>query len=215
LPRARTGLFAPSRDWDALKRAYEAFEGDDLAPLAADNEIKLETLQGYARKKRWRRFGTPPPPPPPAAAKRKANGAKSKPVPKRKTKTRRKVLKRAAVPNAAGVPSDAVEWPSREELVRRIRRVIIRKLVQLELDMETEQPLSPADQERQSRLTGSLISNVEKLDGFAGADDSAGAAAGSGNPKSSRAVERVDDDADRLRREIAAKLERLRERLAR
>ena len=184
MPIRKAGLFAPSRDWDALKRAYEAHTGD-LADLAVANSIQPRTLRDYARKFGWVR---------PASAG-VATGAVARPKP-------------------AGAPTGAVRVTepteaSRAALVARLRGTIMFKLQQLEASMETSDGLSPADHERQSRALGTLVRNLEVVDDLGRCDGSAGGG------KPGHELETASHDEEQLRRELAARIQRLRERLAR
>lgn len=169
MTRLANGPFAPPRDWDALKRAYEQHTGP-LEQLAEANNIKLTTLQGYASKFKWAR---------PAGVMTTAGGI-------------------AAI---------------RSDIVLRLFAAVSRKLSQLEASMETTDPLSTADHERQSRTIGSLATNLEKVDDLSRADAGTGGQSAAGKP--AVAPETAGNDEDKLRRELAARIERLRERLAR
>jgi hypothetical protein len=184
LPRALTGPFAPSRDWDALQRAYEAYEGDDLEPLATANNIKLKTLQNYACEKHWRRHDAPPLPPPPP------------------------LLKVAtAAPDAGGdKPVTIVTQAALNSLLVRLFNVIAVKLHQLEIRMQENKPLSQADHEREMRMIGSLTKNAEKVHELSRPSEDTDA------PKSRAAAKADTAETERTRRELKARIQRLRER---
>lgn len=115
MPSPTTGRFAPSRDWDALKHAYEAHVGD-LGELAIANNIQLKTLQGYASRKNWVRAG--------AVSSTSANIA-------------------ADVESATAAETLIHQIRSaRSDLVLRLYRALNLKLEKLEMDMEASGPLS-------------------------------------------------------------------------
>jgi hypothetical protein len=184
VPRSPTGQFAP-RDWDALRRDYENHEGEDLGSLATANGITLRTLQGYVRDKEWTRRSAA------ATAVARHEGP-------RKT-TRRK-------PTAAFNLAAVASGKARTTMILRLYNAILRKLDQLENSMETDENPSGADHERQSRAIGSLINSVEKV------DELSRPSAGADAPKSRATAQAEAAEAERARRELKARIQRLRER---
>jgi hypothetical protein len=178
--RSPRGPFAPPRDWDALKRAYET-PGADPVAVAAANNITAKTLQDYARARGW------------SLAAAAAPSQPDQPV--------RPALADIVLPRGA--------------LTRRLRKTVAAKLEKLEMDIHEGGPLSPTDHERQSRAIGALAKAVEIADDNSHADTpaTAGRRAAAGRPAT--APETAGDDADKLRRELAARIKRLRERLTR
>ncbi len=91
---------------------------------------------------------------------------------------------------------------AREEVVGRLYRAILMKLEDLEVRMEQGQDLSAADSERETRELSTMVRSFEKVTGVA-AD-----IAKERKPKAgARAT--VTADAERMRVEIAERLERL------
>lgn len=94
------------------------------------------------------------------------------------------------------------EHVSREDVVARLYRAIVRKLTRLEKRMEGDGDVSPADSERETRELSSMVRSFEKITDV-GAD-----LAKERKPKG-RQRGRDANDAERMRVEIAQRLERL------
>ena len=97
---------------------------------------------------------------------------------------------------------------SQNSVIQRLYRTIDRKLAQLEAHMTTDDDLTIADHERETRALGQLIRNFEKVSGLE-ADQH-----GSKHKK----IRKSDDDTEvaavdpeRLRNELAERILRLRE----
>lgn len=184
MPSRNKGPIAPPRDWDALKRAYEA-PGAEPAEVATANDIALDSLKRYARDKDWIRSIALSPPP--------VGGQATGP------------------PVRVSIRAGA--------LTRRLRTTVILQLEKLEMDIQASPSLSPSDRERHSRAIGTLVKAAEIVDdnsraepGTAGSGRSA-ARAPTGKPAS--APDTAGNDEAKLRRELAARIKQLRERLAR
>ncbi len=188
LPSPTAGRFAPLRDWDALKRAYEAHVGD-LGELAIANNIQLKTLKGYAHEKNWIRADTTASAPDDtAAAVAKLTDSKT------------------LIRQIRG---------ARGNLVLRLYQAVITKLEKMEMDMEASGPLSAADHERHTRALATVIKSVENIDDLNGA---AAANAGTNRPGADKrrgTPETASNDEGKLRRELAARIRKLRQRLER
>jgi len=91
---------------------------------------------------------------------------------------------------------------TREEVVGRLYRAILRKLSNLEDRMDNEQPLSAAESERETRELSTMVRSFEKVTGVA---------AEIAKERKPKARESAGDsaDAERMRQEIAERLERL------
>ena len=95
---------------------------------------------------------------------------------------------------------------SRATLIKRLYRTIDRKLAQLEQRMEHDADISSADHERETRAIGQLIRNLEQIcDLEAAATEKAPSAA------AQQHASHEDDDAQRLRLELAERIVRLRD----
>lgn len=108
----------------------------------------------------------------------------------------------ATIPKRGGAAAGAL--PTRRTqrvLIGRLYRAISLKLEHMEMRMASGEPRSAQDEERESRALATLISNFEKVtEAVADLDRDKDAA---------RAASRVSTDAERMRREIAERLERL------
>lgn len=105
-------------------------------------------------------------------------------------------------PIAPVPPSDPIRV-AREALVRRLFRVMNKRLEKLEKRMQTEDDTSPDDIERDRREIDTMVRGLDKLT-EAAADRKRPPEAGSGKPTLLTSAE-----AERLRNEIAERLERL------
>jgi hypothetical protein len=92
-------------------------------------------------------------------------------------------------------------------LLGRLYRTIDRKLSQLEARLESDEDMTIADHERETRAIGQLIRNVEKIAELEQAP-------GTPRTRSDRAAETQaggDIDAEQIRRELAERILRFRE----
>ena len=182
------GYFAPPRDWAALKRAYENHLGP-LEPLAAANNIAAKTLRSYASAKKWTRLF------PDEAMQPVARGPAAE-MP---------VVSNPLIPASSQAPTVRV-------LGKRLIAAVALKLHKMETDMSASEPLSPIDHERHTRALGTMAKSLEKLNDIGREQQSGGR---SGTPKPAAAPEAAANDEDKLRRELAARIKRLREQLGR
>ncbi len=191
LTQRTNGPFAPPRDWDALRRAYEAYTGE-LVHLAAENNITEKTLRRYALDKKWVRCGPTKPVPPTSVTVDSAIAA----------------LECASDP-VLDVPFHFTA-EMRADLFRRVYALVLRKFEQLEFCMSSDDPIPTADHERETRIIGTLLRSVELADDVnraGGAAPSASNAAKSGTKPEDRRI-----DPEHLRHELAARIHKLRER---
>jgi hypothetical protein len=170
-----------------LGRFKRAYEapGTDPIRVVAAHNITAPTLRRYARDKDWVRSVVSPPPP--------AGG------------------------RATGSPTRVSIRPG--ALIRRLRTVVTLKLEHLEMDIPANPTLSPTDHERHSRAIGTLVKTAEIVDDTSRGDTgnaSTGRSPGrtpTGKPAS--APETAGNGEAKLRRELAARIKHLRERLNR
>lgn len=182
------GYFAPPRDWAALQRAYENHVGP-LEPLAAANKIAEKTLRNYASGKKWIRLF-------PEKGMAPADQEPAADIP---------VASNPLVPG--GLPA-----PTVRALGKRLVAAVALKLHKMETDMSASEPLSPIDHERHTRALGTMAKSLEKLNDIGREQQSGGR---SGTPRPAAAPEVAANDEDKLRRELAARIKRLREQLGR
>lgn len=106
-------------------------------------------------------------------------------------------------PLAAGGGDPA--WKARVTLEKRLYQVMIRKLAKLEERTESGQAVSPADNEREMREFGTMIRGFEKVKEIGAGDGNSGES-GIRSPLGAAV------DTERMRQEIADRLERLHRR---
>ena len=214
------GLFAPARDWAALQLAYETHTGN-LEDLATSNTISVKTLQGYARARNWVRLQTTPLAPVATklpASRQTSTRKVAQPRPKLKPKVKRKVSATAKpeapsrLPTVAPVAVEAIpiSRETRAQIIGRLYAAIFRKVEQLEICMSTKEAVPAADHERETRIIGTLLRNVELVDDVN--RPAAGDNASGDPPKSVGTAADRGIDQEHLRRELAARVKRLRER---
>jgi hypothetical protein len=109
-------------------------------------------------------------------------------------------------------PSKSASLAERRRIVRRLYAAIITKLAQLEDRMSSPETPTPADAERETRALASLIRSVERVHELE--TDLTRGAKLAGNPAGPDAAG-PNADAERKRRELAERIRRLGEQIAR
>jgi hypothetical protein len=92
-------------------------------------------------------------------------------------------------------------------LLVRLYRTIDRKLSQLEARLESDEDMTIADHERETRAIGQLIRNVEKIADL----EKAPRASGVNSDRAAETQAGGDIDAEQVRRELAERILRFRE----
>jgi hypothetical protein len=192
--------------WAAVRSAY-ADISVPLADIAARYGVTPLAVGARAKREDWpgrdERLRARP---------RAKAGSKSGP---RKSTAGRRGRKPSSQPGAQPETADAdPEAPpsrrrrdrlptrdARKSIVGRLYRAISLKLEHMEKRMASGKPRSAQDEERESRALATLINNFEKVTEAVAELDQEGAAG--------RASGRAGTDAERMRREIAERLERL------
>lgn len=105
-------------------------------------------------------------------------------------------------------PAKRSENTERSHLISRLLRIIDRNLELLEMRIQTEDPGSAADRERETRAIGMLTRTIEKLTELQSQSDDTKTS----SAKVSSGSHSDEDEAVRLRLEIAERILRLRER---
>lgn len=179
--------------WAEVRALYES-GGGTVREIAEQFGITEKVIFGKARREDWlKRSGR--------TAKRTGSRGPVTPVP-------------------PGHPTRAV----RQALIRRLYKAIDMKLKHWEDRMGGGELLSPADSERMAKEVTTMISGFEKVAETEGAIEKRDAAATAGTARASGTGKRgrdkradgddahgeIGSDAERMRREIAARLERLR-----
>ena len=98
----------------------------------------------------------------------------------------------------------------KRRLIQRLYGAITRKLEQMETSMSGPEAANPADSERETRALGNLIKNYEKVQALE-TDLTRDAAAAGGKPGAMQSA----DDSERKRRELEARIRKVRERFER
>lgn len=169
--------------WAEIRRAYEAEPGT-VVSLAGRFPISVQSIYRRAKLEGWQRLQTPA-----AAGARGAgegpadnDGPEGTPAPEAKVSPRpRKVTQKAMIARLYGAIDD--------------------KLKQLEARMGSGRDISAAESERETRELGVMIRSFEKVTEFATDIE---------NRRKTAAPERISAaDAERMRAEIAERLERL------
>ena len=174
-------------DWHEIRRLYVDSD-EPVAAIASRSGVAPRALYDRARKDGW---------------PRRIDRAKSPAAPSET---------QSPPPATVGVPAGLAQ---RRALVRRIYRAIDTKLKVMELRMEkeltasTKPAPSSADHERDTRAIATLIKTLESVTELEiGLDRAAGETAANtdAGPEDARALA---DEADRFRRELAQRLQRL------
>ena len=169
--------------WTEIRRAYE--DGSDpVAAIAKRCGVSAGTIYRRARKDCW---------------VRRSSSGKQQKLPQ-ETETNK--ARRSKSPQASKKSKRSKAKVGRAELAERLYRAIDAKLSRLEARMQSDDDLSAADSERETRELGSMIRSFEKVAALAGDE----------KPSRQGEPERADSgkrDAERMREEIARRLERL------
>ncbi len=169
--------------WVRVRGAYEK-GGRSVAALARDFAVSTSAIHRRAKLERWQR------------------------KPARDAGRRETVLPAQAGEAGAAVPP--ARKVDQERLIARLYGAIDTKLARLEARLSEDGPVSSADSEREARELSNMIRSFEKVTAVAGDLDKRrgkrgkSGAAGDGGADVERAA-----DAERMRNEIAERLERL------
>ena len=170
--------------WAAVRRAY-ADVALPLSEIAARHGLTPLAIGARASREGW---------PGREERRRKAGGSARRSKAKKAHASATPEGKRAA---KGGLPTRGAQ----RALIGRLYRAISLKLDHMEKRMASGEARSAQDEERESRALATLISNFEKVtEAVAGLDTDRDAA---------RAPGTAGADAERMRREIAERLERL------
>jgi hypothetical protein len=167
--------------WAAVRRAY-ADTAVPLADIAARFGLTLQRIVATARKEGWPRR---------ERIRKPRPAAKARASPEIDPENKIGPEKKPALPTRG----------AQRQLIGRLYRAISLKLEHMEKRMASGQSRSAQDEERESRALATLISNFEKVtEAVAELDHERDAARSAGS---------AGADAERMRREIAERLERL------
>jgi type IV secretory pathway VirB10-like protein len=199
-------------DWSEIRRLY--LNGKlAIAGIAERHGVSAQRIARRAKRERW-----------PPRRPRRSDGRPSKQSDKPADKpyairvaapaTKASPPKSRSKRPAAATGSTARSLKARRTLVRRLYTAIDTKLQQMERrmahDMATEQgsaDTTAADHERDTRAIGALIANLSRVTEIeADLERIPGTAAA---PIDQQAEHQLADEAERFRREVAERLERL------
>jgi len=168
--------------WAAIRRACEAGAAS-LTSIAAGYGLTRHRIAARAKKEGWGRRPT-------GAGRAAAPASKRDPKPPAAAAA-------PAMTGKGGLPTRG----TRRAVVGRLYRAISLKLEHMEKRMASGEARSAQDEERESRALATLIGNFEKVtEAVAELDKDTGAPRGGSRGRA---------DAERMRREIAERLERL------
>lgn len=185
--------------WSEVRRAYQG-NGETVAAIAGRLGISEGAIYRRARREGWAR---------------RSKVSQSNPKRVKNAPTRSKVSDATGPVDQAATRQSRVKKPrrttttaalkgeqSKAELIGRLYNAIDAKLERLENRMVADHDITAAESERETRELGSMIRSFEKVTAFAktlqGRVD-----------KQSRAATVDSSDAERMREEIAQRLERL------
>ena len=180
--------------WAAVRTAY-ADAAVPLKEIAARFGLTPQRIGSKAKKDGW--TGRAP--------SRKAHRASAKPSPDASSNgslsDKQPKAPAAAKTRAKRSRGKLPTRDARKSIVGRLYRAISLKLEHMEKRMASGEPRSAQDEERESRALATLINNFEKItEAVAELDQDGGAA---------HAASAAGSDAERMRREITERLERL------
>ena len=174
--------------WARLRRAYET-TSEPLKDMAGRSGVTVQRLVARARKEGWAARA--------AAPRERTRKAAPSGVGSTRSLAAAKANPAAVPPRRAGLPTRHTQ----RALIGRLFRAISLKLEHMEERMASGEARSAQDEERESRALATLISNFEKV-------TEAGAELDK-DRDTARAAGTAGADAERMRREIAERLERL------
>lgn len=168
-------------NWAEIRRAYE--DGPEtVANLAARYAVSVRRIYSRAKAEDWLRRASQEP--------KSSKGRKAE----RPSAAERQ---ETGIPKAQGRPRRV----TRKAMIARLYRAIDDKLKQLEARMSSGSEISAAESERETRELGVMIRSFEKVTEFATEIE---------NRRKTAAPERISaGEAERMRNEIAERLERL------
>jgi hypothetical protein len=176
--------------WAEVRLAY-ADGSVPLKEIAARFGLTPQRIGARAKKEGWTRQ------PVQLAGEARKRASRREPADVKPKITFAGKTKPAAAKQSGGLPTRTAQ----RAVIARLYRAITVKLEHMEKRMASGEDRSAQDEERESRALATLINNFEKVtEAVAGLEEDRGA---------SRARSAAGADAERMRREIAERLERL------
>lgn len=170
--------------WAAIRRAYEE-TAEPVKEIACRFLISQSAIQSRARREAWKR-------------RTSERASKFSQTDNRNSNTVASGAKQRRIADTA----TRMHSDTPEGRILRLFRVIDLQLDQMERHMSSHEPMTAQDQERQARALGAILGNIEK------ASEAAAVLLNSAGRKEKDACD-SHPDAERMRREIAERLERL------
>lgn len=191
---------APAPDWAAIRRHYEDTQ-DTVTTICNAAGISRSSFEAQRKRQKWRRKNPRPFPPP--RGQPGIGAASTHPAPNQAE------TPPAAVDTAADFAPAVLATPVlRGRLLDRLVAAISMKLEQLERrmtnDLAAGEDSTATDHEREARAIGALIDNLDKITEIE-------TGIGTSTGKSGAALPATDlaDEAERCRRELAERLQRI------
>jgi len=185
---------APAPDWAAIRRHYEDTQ-DTVTAICNAAGISRSSFEAHRKRQKWRRKNPRPFPPP--------RGQPGIPAPDQAE------TPPAAAQTAADVPPVLLATPvARRGLLDRLVAAISMKLEQLERrmtnDLAAGEDSTATDHEREARAIGALIDNLDKI-----TEIETGIGTPTGKSGATLPATDLADEAERCRRELAERLQRI------
>lgn len=174
------------RDWAAIRAAYVAAKLP-VSTVAAQHAVSASAIYARARREGWPRRKGAGAPPTLRSCKTSAGPAVSQTA-------------------ASHAPPGLV---GRQGMHSRLFEAVEKQLERLEAKMRQDDALTIADHERETRALGLLIRNYEKMTGLEPGATMAQRGAGDNDGPAASIV----DEQDTFRRDVAARILRLRQQL--
>ncbi len=185
--------------WAEIQRVYQT-GGETVAAIAARFGVSEGAIYRRARRDGWARRSKTNNSQSRSKGKAKPGGKAKKPGSSEKNLTRGRKSKPGHKPGKSGKASKKAA--TRDQLIERLYKTIDAKLSRLEQRIDADHDITAAESERETRELGSMIRSFEKVAAFAKTLQ--------GRTDKQRKSPVVDPgDAERMREEIAQRLERL------
>ena len=186
-------------DWAEIRRRYEETD-DATAEICAEAHLARADFDARRKREKWRRLNPRPfPPPRKPIAPQTPVAAETLPPP---------VTSETAI---AAAGTDTLSALTNRRLLDRLVVAISMKLEQLERRMtkdlaapETADAASSTDHDREARAIGALIDNIGKL-----TELETGHGHSAAGRRTAAAATDLGHEAERIRRELAERLERI------
>lgn len=179
--------------WAAIRTDYETSD-EPVHSIARRNGMSRDTIYDRAAEEGWRMRSRPrvrravevPPPPPTVRKVRRAAAARNRD---------------AAAGTARGPTQTAGPALTHEQRLERLHRILDRLLIKLECFMDDNPDITPQEQEKAAKAVMQTVAALERVTELANTQGVV--------PETDGGQSHDNAEADRMRREIAERLERL------